>query len=417
MARKAKVFNAYPFDYHQEITVIIESLSNLGDGVAKIPVAAKEGEENQEERSWVLFVPFALPGEKVRIKIWKNDKNCSHADLEEVLEASPHRIEPRCTYFGTCGGCQYQHVSYDTQLIWKQKQVADLLHHLAGVEHLVNDPLPSPQQWNYRSKITPHFQKPKNGKIRDIGFLRKGTRQSLIDIKQCDIAMDAINETFPIAREGAHQRASSYKKGATLLLRANEERVYDNPREIMTEQVGELSFSFLAGDFFQNNPFILTDFVDYACKQAVTGSTYLIDAYCGSGLFGLSLAKHFQEVSMVEVSDTGADWARYNAKANKIDNAKILTASAEHIFDQITYPSEETTILIDPPRKGCNEEFLQQLFTFGPTRVIYISCNPATQARDLKFFAEENYNIIDVQPVDLFPQTRHLECIVTLTKG
>ena len=119
---------------------------------------------------------------------------------------------------------------------------------------------------------------------------------------------------------------------------------------------------------------------------------------------------------MVEVSETGADWARHNAESNGITNAKILAASAEKIFDDITYPAEETTILIDPPRKGCNEEFLSQLFTFSPTRVVYISCNPATQARDLKFFDEAGYQIIDVQPVDLFPQTRRLECIVTLSK-
>jgi len=252
MARKTKTFNNYPFDYHHELEVEIESLSNLGDGVVKIPVDPKE--EGEEKRSWVIFVPFALPQEKVRIKIWKNDKNCSYADLEEVLEASPHRIEPECKYFGECGGCQYQHVSYDRQLEWKRQQVAELLNHMAGVNHTVNDPLSSPQQWNYRSKITPHFQKPKNGKIRDIGFLKKGTRQALVDIEQCKIAMDSINFALPHIREGAHQRASSYKKGATLLLRANEERVFDNPREIMSEKVGDLTFNFLAGDFFQNNP-------------------------------------------------------------------------------------------------------------------------------------------------------------------
>ena len=134
-------------------------------------------------------------------------------------------------------------------------------------------------------------------------------------------------------------------------------------------------------------------------------------------MFGLSLAKDFEQVAMVEVSETGADWARYNAKANGIENVEVMTASAEHIFDDITFPSQDTTVLIDPPRKGCNAEFLTQLFDFGPTRVVYISCDPATQARDLQAFDTAGYRIIDVQPVDLFPQTRHLECIVTLEKG
>jgi len=412
MARKAKPFNNFPFEYHHEMEVSIESLSNLGDGIAKTPIKNQEGEDTL----WVIFVPFALPDEKVKIRIWKNDKNCSYADLLHVITPSPNRIAPECQYFGECGGCQYQHLSYERQLEWKQAQVTELLEHLAGIIHPVNPPLPSPQQWNYRSKITPHFQKPKNGKIRDIGFLKKGTRQALVDIDHCKIAMEPINTVLPEIRTATHQRASSYKKGATLLLRANTEQIYDNPREIMSEKVGDLTFHFLAGDFFQNNPYILPDFVEYTSKQALTGSKYLIDAYCGSGLFGLSLAKHFHEVSMVEVSETGADWARYNAKANDIDNAKILTASAEQIFSDITYPSDETTVLIDPPRKGCNNEFLEQLFAFGPTRVVYISCNPATQARDLKYFSEADYKVTDVQPVDLFPQTRHLECIVTLIK-
>jgi len=417
MARKVKAFNAYPFQYHEELIVEIESLSNLGDGVVKVPVAPRENEETQSERSWVIFVPLALPQERVRIQIWRNDKNCSHANLMEIIEPSPHRVEPRCQYFGACGGCQYQHLSYEAQLDWKRKQVADLLDHIARVTHKVNAPIASPKAWNYRSKITPHIQKSKNGKVREIGFLRKGTRNALVDVDRCAIAMNQINEVLPHVRQSSQRRSGATKNGTSLLLRANEERVYDNPREIMSEQVGETTFSFLAGDFFQNNPFILPAFVDYASKQAMAGSDFLIDAYCGSGLFGLSLAKHFQEVSMVEVSETGADWARYNAKANSIENAKIHTASAEHIFSQMSYPAKETTVLIDPPRKGCNDGFLSQLFDFGPARVVYISCDPATQARDLKLFVEANYEIIDVQPVDLFPQTRHLECIVTLTEA
>ena len=412
MPRKTKVFNAFPFAYHEELDVQVTSLSNLGDGIGRVSIKDEEG----SEREWVIFIPFALPDEKVRVKVWKNESNCSHADLLEVLEASPQRVEPKCRYFGQCGGCQYQHLGYKEQLSWKRQHVAELLELLAGVTQEVNDPLPSPVEWSYRSKITPHFQKPRSGKIQDIGFLKKGSRQALLDIDQCQIAMPDINLVLPAMREATRNRANSYKKGATLLFRANHERVYDNPRDIMSEQVGDLTFHFLAGDFFQNNPFILPAFVDYASQQALIGSKYLIDAYCGSGLFGLSLAKHFEKVAMVEVSESGADWARYNAKANEITNAEILTASAEHIFQDITFPAKETTVLIDPPRKGCNEEFLHQLFTFEPKRVVYISCNPATQARDLKFFNDAGYQILDVQPVDLFPQTRHLECIVTLEK-
>lgn len=412
MPRPSKKFKPFPFDYHEEVEVRVSSLTNLGDGVGRVSIQDEEG----VSQDWVIFIPFSLPGELVKVRIWRNDPNCSHADLLEVLEPSEHRVEPRCHYFGQCGGCQYQHLTYEQQLIWKKEQVGELLQRLAGVEHPVNPPLPSPVEWNYRSKITPHFQKPKNGVIGEIGFLRKGTRNALLDITQCDIALESINAALPQVRESARQRASSYKKGATLLLRANDEQVFLTSGEVISEKVGDLTFRFLAGDFFQNNPFILPAFLDYASEQAMHGSKYLVDAYCGSGLFGLSLAPNFKEVSMVEVSETGADWARHNAESNGIKNVNVLTASAEEIFKDISYPADETTILIDPPRKGCNEEFLKQLFQFSPARVVYISCNPATQARDLKMFHEQEYKIIDVQPVDLFPQTRHLECIVTLTR-
>ena len=159
---------------------------------------------------------------------------------------------------------------------------------------------------------------------------------------------------------------------------------------------------------------IRDSFVDYARQQARGGGRYLIDAYCGSGLFGLSLAADFDAVAMVEVSETGADWARYNARYNQIDNATILTASAEAIFAEVTYPAADTTVLIDPPRKGCDTVFLEQLMAYRPARVVYISCDPATQARDMQAFTSAGYEILAVQPIDLFPQTRHLECVITL---
>jgi 23S rRNA (uracil1939-C5)-methyltransferase/tRNA (uracil-5-)-methyltransferase len=193
--------------------------------------------------------------------------------------------------------------------------------------------------------------------------------------------------------------------------------VETDTNSVICEEVGDLKFRFLAGDFFQNNPFILPAFTDYAAQQAKSSdSNYLIDAYCGSGLFALSLAKHFKQVAGVEVSETSASWARQNARLNDIDNAEFTAASAESIFKKIDFPPKETTVLIDPPRAGCSPEFLEQLFNFSPARCIYISCEPATQMRDLKKFTEAGYTIQDIQPFDLFPQTRHLECIVTLVK-
>lgn len=404
MQRPPKKFVPHPFSYHQEIDVEILSLTNLGAGVARVD-------------GWVVFVPFALPGETVRARVFRNDKNCSHADLVEVLKPSPDRVEPGCPLFGDCGGCQYQHLSYDQQLAWKTRQVGELMKHMAGISFPVNHCLSSDQIWNYRSKITPHFEKEKDGHIGPIGFLLNGRRSQLVDVPQCPIAMKEINAALPAIREDIRANTSRYKRGATILLRATVDHVETNPKATATEKVGDLTFQFLAGDFFQNNPFILPSFTGYVAKQAVAaGAKYLVDAYCGSGLFALTLARHFEKVAGVEVSETSCEWARKNAKANDITNAEFLTASAEAIFDVISFPAADSAVVIDPPRKGCTPEFLDQLIKFGPSRVVYVSCDPATQVRDLKQLSEGGYQLADVQPFDLFPHTRHLECVMTLVK-
>lgn len=415
--RQPKKFNPHPFAYHQEIEVEITTLSNLGVGIARVRL----DEADADAPGWVVFVPHTLPGEKILARIFRNDKNHSQADLVSVIEPSSDRLAPQCPLFGKCGGCQYQHLSYEKQLAWKTRQVEELLEHMVGVHTEVNPAIPSPKEWGYRSKITPHFKGPRDGKIGDIGFLLSGQRSHLVDVPHCPIAMDEINEAMPRIREETRANAKAYKKNATLLLRATEGRVETNHRNPISETVktdnGDVIFHFLAGDFFQNNPFILPSFTGYVAEQASQGgSKYLVDAYCGSGLFSLCLAHKFDRVAGVEVSETAADWARRNAELNNIDNTSFLASSAEGIFEDITFPADQTTVVIDPPRKGCNQEFLDQLFKFAPNKVVYISCNPATQMRDLKEFLAAGFRLTEVQPFDLFPQTRHLECVIVLEK-
>lgn len=399
-----KKFVPEPFPYHHELVLTIDALSNNGDGIGRVD-------------GWVVFVPFALPGDTVRARVWRNDKNCSSADLIEVLEPSADRVEPVCPLFGECGGCQYQHLSYERQLEWKTRQVADLLRLQAGLELPVNPAIPSPLQYHYRSKITPHFEKPKGAVFGPIGFLKTGSRRELVDIKKCPIAMECINDALPEIRKSVIAAAGQYKKGATILMRASEGMVITNNNAIASERVGDLEFHFLAGDFFQNNPSILPAFTGYVSQKAVEdGQEYLVDAYCGSGLFSLSLASRFKKVVGVEVSETSADWARSNARTNRIEHAEFLAADASAIFDRVEFPSDQTSVVIDPPRKGCDLQFLEQLFRFNPSKVVYVSCNPSTQIRDLAEFARAGYRVTEVQPFDLFPQTKHLECVVTLQK-
>ncbi len=405
MSRKQKKFNPDPFEYHQELVVEIESLTNLGQGVARVD-------------DWVVFVTFALPGEKVRVRVFRNSASYSEADLIEVIEPSPDRVEPECPLFTQCGGCQYQNLSYEGQLDWKQRQVAELLQRMAGIEHPVDPVHPSPKTYGYRSKITPHFKKPQDGKMGEIGFLLYGRRQQLLDVSHCPISSETINAKLPEVRKESAEKAAFYKKGVTLLLRDSlDGYVCTDPTEMCEQMVGDLRFSFHSGEFFQNNPHILPAFADHVRSEALGdgGVEFLVDAYCGSGLFCLTAASHFKEAVGIEISVSSIDWAKRNAKQNKIENCQFTQGDATDIFAEVTFNPSKTAVVIDPPRKGSSPEFLEQLIAFGPKRVVYVSCNPATQIRDLEQM-KEHYDITRIQPFDLFPQTKHLECVVTLER-
>jgi len=186
----------------------------------------------------------------------------------------------------------------------------------------------------------------------------------------------------------------------------------------MCEQmVGDLRFSFHAGEFFQNNPHILPAFADHVKTEALGrgGVTHLVDAYCGSGLFCLSAAREFEEAVGIEISESSIDWAKRNAEQNSIANCRFIQGDATNIFAEVSFDPSKTAVVIDPPRKGSSPEFLTQLIDYAPKRVVYVSCNPATQIRDLELM-KDHYDITKIQPFDLFPQTKHLECVVTLER-
>lgn len=401
---RPKHFVPEPFDYHQELTLKIDTLTNLGIGLGRVD-------------GWVVMVPFALPGEKVSVRVYRNHKNYSEADLLEVLEPSSDRKEPECSLFGQCGGCQYQHLSYSAQLEWKREQVVELLQKITGIESEVNATHPSPRQLHYRSKLTPHFNKRREENF-PIGFLKQGQRNRIIDVEQCPIGTEEINAQMPIERKALREKAKKMKKGGTLLLRHALEGVVTDPRELISERIGKVVYQFHAGDFFQNNPFILPEFVDYIIGQAKQGggARYLVDAYCGVGVFALAASPDFERVAGVEVNASAVKWANGNAAINHIKNCEFLLGQAEAIFAQIPFPGEETAMIIDPPRAGCDEAFIAQLLVYLPQRLVYVSCDPATQARDLKSILAGGYRIERIQPFDLFPQTRHIENVVTLVR-
>jgi 23S rRNA (uracil1939-C5)-methyltransferase/tRNA (uracil-5-)-methyltransferase len=401
-----KNFVPEPFAYHEEVSFTVESLTNLGMGVGRVD-------------GWVVMVPFVIPGETVKARIYRNFTNYSDADLLEVVEASPDRVDARCGLFQSCGGCQYQHIDYGRQLREKTGQVVELMEKLGGITHPVELAIGSPKEYGYRSKLTPHYNRPDADGSQPIGFLRHGRRRKIVDAPNCPIATDAINTAMPEAREEARRAGGKKRRqrGGTLLMRDVLEGVVTDPQAIVSERVGVTTFQYKAGEFFQNNPFILPKMVDYVASEAqAEGARYLVDAYCGVGLFALSLASKFESVAGVEISHASVLWAQANARISGVDNARFLIGKAEAIFSGLDFPAPETALIIDPPRKGCDPDFREQLLKFGPARLVYVSCDPATQARDLQAFTEGGYRITRIQPFDLFPHTRHIENVVSLSR-
>ncbi len=398
-----KNFVPTPFSYRQIVELDIVDLNNLGVGVGRID-------------GWVVMVPYALAGERVRARVYKNHKNFSEADLVEVVSASSERVEPKCLLFGKCGGCQYQHLSYEAQLKWKQKQVEDLMKRIGGIDFPVSPTHRSPEEYGYRSKLTPHYERPRHGEM-PIGFIMQGRRNTLVDVEQCPIASSSINQALPQARADLLARSSKLRRGGTILLRDCVEGVCQDNKAIVTERVGNLTYQFCAGEFFQNNPFILPELVEFAIENA-KGTKNLVDAYCGVGVFALAASKHFENVAGVEISAKAIECANVNARINSIKNCDFLIGKAEAIFADVAkrFEGSETSMIIDPPRAGCDVAFLEQLIEFAPQRLVYVSCGPDTQARDLAYLTQRGYKLEKLQPFDLFPQTRHIENVAVLSK-
>ncbi len=393
-----------PLTYHQEIELEIERLTNLGLGVGR-------------HEGFVVMVPGVLAGERVRVRIYKCLSNYAQADLLEVLRPSDQRVAPQCSLFGECGGCQYQMMSYEAQLTWKREHVEDCLRPLKAQGHVLPVVEPtqgSPKTYGYRSKLTPHYQRLK-GEEPKIGFLRLGSSRAIVDVPQCPIAHPAINAVLPAARQALIKNPP--KRGGTLLLR-EAGGVVSNPKDYVRQQVGDFVFEHQAGDFFQNNLYILPHLVDFVVQAVKEVNTQtLIDAYCGSGLFAISAAPHVSLCVGIELSEPAVACAQRNAQRNKQEHCQFIVGQAERIFEHVASQGAQCTLIIDPPRKGCDASFLEQLLAFAPKRLIYVSCDPATQARDMAPCLAHGYTLTRIRPFDLFPQTRHVESVAILDRG
>ena len=396
-----KSFVATPFAYHEELELDIQTLTNEGRGIGHLD-------------GWTIMVPFVIPGEHVRVRIFKNHKNYSEADLVSVITPSPYRVSPPCPLFGKCGGCQYQHIIYSEQLKWKRQQVIDCYERIGKLHAEVKPLIASTKIYGYRTKLTPHFER--HGANCPIGFLMHGSRRNIVDVQQCPIASSAINETLKEVRDGI---PASQRHG-TLLLREDDHGVTTDFNAICSTTIHGLTFKFPAGSFFQNNPYILKTIFEFLEKfiEQHPQIHFLVDTYCGVGVFGIALAKYVEKFIGIEIDEKSIVLARDNMRQNNVNNGCFIAGDAQLLFKDISFEPDSTLLIMDPPRKGTDEVFLQQLISFSPKYIAYISCAPDTQARDLNRLCtlSNGYQLVHVQPFDMFPQTKHMECIAILER-
>jgi tRNA/tmRNA/rRNA uracil-C5-methylase (TrmA/RlmC/RlmD family) len=370
----------------QKVTLQIQDIAFGGEGVGRTS-------------DFVVFVPFVALGEVVEVELTEVKKRFARAKLSRVLEASPQRVTPRCRYFGECGGCQYQHLAYAAQLEVKHKQICDLFERLGGLKREVVAPvIPCPAPYGYRNRIMIRSQWDKFKQGLNIGYIRADNRL-VVDIEECVIAEPALNAQIQEVR--LHPPP---KGGLKVTLRVAPDG-WMVPRD----------------SFFQNNFFLLPKLVETVRERLRDrGSRHLVDAYCGVGFFSIEVADCVETFVGIEIDAAAIKAARQNALSRGRNNGEFLSGAAEVLLPRTLagLDAPATTLIIDPPRKGCEPATLELLRGLGLGQILYVSCHPATLARDLNILcAGSVFEVKKIVPLDMFPQTQHVECVADVRLG
>jgi tRNA/tmRNA/rRNA uracil-C5-methylase (TrmA/RlmC/RlmD family) len=369
-----------------KLTLTIHDIAFGGEGVGRID-------------AFVVFVPFVLLGEIVEVEITEVKKNFARAKLLRVEKSSPERVAPECRYFGACGGCQYQHIAYPVQLKLKHKQISDLFERVGKIPaDKIASVIPSPQPYGYRNRIMIRSQWNGPAKKLVIGFIR-ADNNFVEDVEECKIAEPAISDQIKNIRANPPP-----KGGIKIVLRIPPENWDVSP-----------------DSFFQNNFFLLPKLVETVRGFLRDGGAkHLVDLYCGVGFFGIELADLVESFVGVEYDRLAIKSAQRNLANRKISNGEFISSTVEEVLPELLkkFSPEKTAVILDPPRKGCLPETLRLLRETKPAQVIYVSCHPATMARDLNILCADGvFELARVQPLDMFPQTQHVECVADLRAG
>jgi len=450
-----------PVQLGQTVEITIDNYGHEGEGVGRI-----EG--------FAVFIPEALKGETVRIRITEVRKNFARGEVLEILKPALERIKPPCPVYQQCGGCQLQHMNYSAQLAIKRQQVVDAVERIGGLSGITVHPvLGMKDPWYYRNKVQYPFGM--DGGQTVMGFYRKGTHD-IVNLDSCQLQPMVTNWVATKIRELAVKyQVSIYneqtgtgllrhlliKKGfktgeMMVVLVTNGPDFPDGPKiaaELMSafpnvksvvqnintnrgnvilgretrviageptinDILDGLKFKISARSFFQVNPeqaeVLYHKAVEYA---GLTGTETVLDAYCGVGSLTLFLARQAKEVYGIEVVPEAIRDAEANAALNQLKNVRFLVGETEKVLPELVNQGVRFDVcVVDPPRSGCERSVLESFAANGVGRIVYVSCNPSTLARDLKILTELGYEVREIQPVDMFPQTYHVECVVLMSK-
>jgi len=440
----------------------VTGLGSSGEGVGKV-------------QGFTFFVPGALAGEKIRFQAKQVKKSYGIGELTNVLEPSPERVKPVCPVYKQCGGCQLQHLSYEGQLTVKRQQVIDALErlgHFKGIK--VEKTLGDDDPWHYRNKMQVPVASGKKGSL-DIGCFAQATHR-VINVEECFIQKKANNAIAAVVRawmkeykipaleEDARRGIVRHVMGRvgvatgevmavlitnspmvphikdlgkmlreaipgfktlvqnvntrhTNVIMGEKSRIVTGPGFIQ-DSIGTLTFNISPESFFQVNSEQAAKLYGEALKAAnLTSKETVVDVYCGTGTITLFLAQKAARAIGIEIVPSAIKDARINARNNKIANAQFVLGDAAVELPKLAQEGiKADVIVLDPPRAGCDQRVINAIAAVKPKKVVYVSCNPASLARDAELLCKKGYKINKVQPVDLFPQTHHVESVVLMSK-
>jgi 23S rRNA (uracil1939-C5)-methyltransferase len=445
----------------ETIEIVVDDLAFGGEGVGRLD-------------GYVMFVRGGLPGDRLRVTVTEARGRYGRGVIDAILSPSPDRVDPPCPYFGRCGGCRLQHLAYPAQLAFKEKQVRDCLTRLGGLAPFELRPIvPAPEPYGYRNKM--EFTVAEPGPA--VGLHAAERYDVVLDIERCLLQSDTMNALLDEVRSQARARGLSVwdqrsERGllrfvtlrhgrrtgeamvnlvvsapdvealmpvadglkarvpatASVLLNVNDRKASVAVgteehlllgRDHITESLSGVTFQISASSFFQTNTVQaerLFEIVAEAC--ALDGTETVMDLYSGTGAISLLLARRARHVYGVELSTAAIADATRNARVNDIDNCTFVAGEVRHVLPALMRDGVRASVVVaDPPRAGFHPKALAALAGLAPSRIVYVSCNPATLARDVGDLARQGYRLEWVQPVDMFPQTPHIEAVARLSRA